>query len=509
MPDADVLIQRYLEGCLTEDEAARLHDLLQKQPELADQLLGQLELDAMLRATRPMPALEPLPRPAPSAARRFSSGALAAVAALAACVTFAAAWLWSEAAKPAGLEKEPTTASVAVLTQGVHLEWEGAGIEPGTPLTPGWLRLHAGIAVIEFYEGARVLVEGPAELEIVSSGEATCRRGRLSAQVPPQAQGFRINTPEGAVVDLGTEFALEVGDEAAQVHVFKGEVELHPLSQAMRPLKEGQAMAFGGGEEPALLAANPADFALQNELDLRSQDSQRSAFARWQARGETLNRDPGLLLRFDFQDEPGLRSLRNHAAGNTVADGGIVGATWTQGRWPGKQALEFRNVSDRVRLQIPGELRALTLAAWVRVHGLDRNFNSLFMSESWGDRKVHWQITRDGRVRLGVAGSGEERHVDYDTPVLFPPERFGLWTHLAVVFDPDAREARHYADGVGVATLPLSDASPLRPGMAEIGNWSDRGHKGGTAIRHLSGAMDEFALWGRALSSDEIAGLLR
>ncbi len=509
MPDAEVLIQRYLEGNLTEAEAARLHHLLQQQPELAEQLLTQMELDAMLRSTWPLPVLEPLPRPVSSAVQRFSSGTLAAVAALAACVTFAAAWLWPDSTKPEALETELTTASVAVLTRGVNLEWEGPAIEPGTPLSPGRLHLRAGIALIEFYQGARVLLEGPAKFEIVSSAEAACHGGRLSAQVPLQAQGFRIHTPEGTIVDLGTEFALHVGAETAQVHVFKGEVELHPLTQAMRFLKEGQAMTFGGESEPALLAADPASFTLQNELDIRSQNSLRSALARWQARGEALNRAPGLLLRFDFQDATHLRSLRNHAVGSPVADGGIVGTTWTQGRWPGKQALEFRNVSDRVRLEVPGELRALTLAAWVRVHGLDRHFNSLFMSESWGGRKVHWQITRAGCVRLGVAGSGNERHVDYDTHELFPPERFGLWTHLAVVFDPDTMEVRHYADGKRVTALPLQDASPLRPGMAEIGNWSDRGHQGGVAIRHLSGAMDEFALWNRALSSEEIAALIR
>lgn len=510
MSEADVLIQRYLECSLTEAEAARLHELLLSHSELGGQLLGQMELDAMLRATRPQPAFEPLPvRTAAPRQRRFSTTTLAGVAALAACVTLAAVWLMPESA-PGSALPEPTTASVAVLTRGVNLEWEGGAIEPGTPLTPGPLKLRSGIALIEFYQGARVLVEGPAELEIVSSGEAVCRLGRLSAQVPPQAQGFRIHTPEGTVVDLGTEFALQVGPDSAQVHVFKGEVELHPLTQTMRSLKEGEAMAFGGAGEPTALAADPAGFASQDELDARSSDSLRGAFARWQARGEQMNRDPGLLARFDFQDAPGLRSLRNHAPGSPVRDAGIVGATWTEGRWPGKRALEFRNVSDRVRLAIPGELRALTLAASVRVHGLDRAYNSLFMSESWGGRRVHWQITREGRVRLGVAGSGEERHADYDTPVVFPPERFGRWTHLAVVFDPAAKEVRHYVEGECIARLPVRDASPLRPGIAEIGNWNDqRPNQAGVAIRHLSGAMDEFALWSRALSEEEIASQAR
>jgi hypothetical protein len=162
-----------------------------------------------------------------------------------------------------------------------------------------------------------------------------------------------------------------------------------------------------------------------------------------------------------------------------------------------------------VRLSLPGETRALTLSVWVRVNALDSTYNSLFMSEGWGDRRVHWQIIHEGKVRLGVAGKPSQSHVDYDSPVLFTPERFGRWMHLAVVFNPDTREVRHYADGEVVARMPLADSSPLKIGVAELGNWNDRRSPGGVAIRHLSGAMDEFALWNRALSDAEVAALAR
>jgi hypothetical protein len=237
--------------------------------------------------------------------------------------------------------------------------------------------------------------------------------------------------------------------------------------------------------------------------------AQRFQFEKWLASSARLNADAGLRLRFDFQDDEGSRSLRNHAVnGGQIADGSIVGASWTTGRWPGKRALEFRNVSDRVRLNIPGDTKALTMAVWVRVNGLDRSFNSLFMSESWGDRKIHWQITREGKVRLGVAGSHGARHADHDTPEYFTPERFGRWTHLAVVFDPATKEVRHYANGELLTRSGLKDIEALKIGMAELGNWNDR-RTGGVAIRHLSGAMDEFALWDRALSDTEIAVLAK
>lgn len=506
MPDTDTLIQHYLEGTLTTAEAEELHELLQTQPELGERLLQHFDMDAMLRATKPLVA-DNIIRPALLPRRRFTFATVTSVAAMAACITLLGTWLMN-AAMDLRPEAEETTASVAVLTRGVNLEWDSATITPGTPLSPGWLKLKSGIAQIEFYQGARVLIEGPAELQLVSSGEATCTRGKLSAQVPPQAKGFRINTPKSTIVDLGTEFGLDVSAANEEVHVFKGEVELHQPTATMKSLKEGQAMAIAGNT--AVLTANASSFASLNEIDARSAMSQRFQFEKWLASSSKLNADAGLRLRFDFQDDEGSRSLCNHAVnGGQIEDGSIVGASWTTGRWPGKRALEFRNVSDRVRLNIPGETKTLTMAVWVRVNGLDRTFNSLFMSEGWGDRKVHWQITRDGKVRLGIAGSAGAHHADHDTPVFFTPERFGRWTHLAVVFDPATQEVRHYANGELLTRSKLKDTLALKIGIAELGNWNDGRKSGGVAIRHLSGAMDEFALWDRALNDAEIAALAK
>lgn len=506
MHDIDTLVQHYLEGTLTDAEAEALHDLLKAQPELGASMLDHFEMDAMLRATRPIASTFKT-TPVITPKRRFTITALSVAAAIAACVTLVGAWVIHslDGARPAD---EETTAAVAVLTRGVNLQFETDAIAPGTPLSPGLLKLKAGIAQIEFYQGARVVLEGPASLQLISSGEATCMSGRLSAHVPPQAKGFRINTPKGAVVDLGTEFGLDVSDSTAEVHVFKGEVELHPASSAMQALKQGQAMAFADVPQP--LTANAAAFASLNEIDRRTADSQRSQFEQWQAGCVERNLDPAMRVHFDFQDAEELRSLRNHAAnGAMIADGSIVGGSWTEGRWPGKRALEFRNVSDRVRLGVPGEMKALTMCVWVRVNGLDRTFNSLFMSEGWGDRRVHWQIVREGKVRLGVAGRAGQSHADYDSPVLFTPEKFGRWMHLAVSFDPVKREICHYADGDLVARLQLRDAAPLKIGMAELGNWNDRRSPGSVAIRHLSGAMEEFSIHERVLSPSEIARLAR
>ena len=507
MPDPDTLIQRYLEQALSPDEAAQLHEMLKADPRLGERLLGQFETDAMLRATRASGALATrpmvlLPR------RRFSFATVAGVAAMAACLTLVGAWLVTLVKRA---PDEATTASVAVLSRAVNLVWEteaGAPV-PGAALSPGVLKLKSGLAQIEFYQGARVLIEGPATIELISSGEALCSSGRLIAHVPEQAKGFGIRTPQGKVVDLGTEFAIAVDASDTEVHVFKGKVEVQSKVGGTRALGAGEAVQMA--DLTRRREADASVFGSLTDLDVRTAASLRTQFEHWQQLNARRNDDPALRLHLDFQDMDELRSLQNHALNRqSVPDASIVGCAWTEGRWPGKRALEFRTVSDRVRLSVPGLYPVLTMTAWVRVSGLDRAFNSLFMCEGWGNRKVHWQITRDGKVRFGAAADAESgaRFVDCDSPPLFTPERFGRWTHLALVFDAGRRLVQHYVDGKLVAGVPMPDSVPVRLGVAELGNWNNPGHDK-TAIRNLSGAMDEFALYARALSAQEIAEMAK
>ena len=96
--------------------------------------------------------------------------------------------------------------TVAVLLGAPGAEWENTGLptRAGTPLPPGPLRLKSGLAQIEFYSGATVIVQGPAELELLSANSVYCTRGKLRATVPPQAHGFTIRTPKLELVDRGT-----------------------------------------------------------------------------------------------------------------------------------------------------------------------------------------------------------------------------------------------------------------------------------------------------------------
>ena len=83
------------------------------------------------------------------------------------------------------------------------------------PLDGRKLELAAGTAELTFARGARIVIQGPATLEVLSANEMQLDRGKLAASVPGPAIGFAVLTPTAAVVDLGTEFGVEVDEAGA------------------------------------------------------------------------------------------------------------------------------------------------------------------------------------------------------------------------------------------------------------------------------------------------------
>jgi hypothetical protein len=412
-------------------------------------------------------------------------------------------------------QAEATDETVAVLLQAPGAEWEenGPPRRAGSPLHPGWLRLKSGSAQIEFYSGATVILQGPAELQLVSRMEAYCARGKLRATVPHQAEGFRIGSPKLDLVDRGTEFGLQVADRT-EVHVFQGKVELYDPGSDRKeaPRKElttGQGIRLDGPGDVRPIELNPAAFQTAQQLADRSREEIRLRRENWLKASADLRKDPSLLVYYSFQTEQAWgRTVLDQARDRKQPhDGAIVGCSWATGRWAGKQGLEFKRVSDRVRFHVPGEFDVLTLMAWVRVDALPNLNNSLMMSDGWQEGGLHWQIGEAGKIILGVKAPGTTPNAHYRTAGVFSQERLGRWSHLAVVYDREAGRVTHYVDGQLVKEEPVLLDVPVRIGDAELGNWNAALFRSAQPIRHLSGCMDEFMLFTRALSGGEIERL--
>jgi hypothetical protein len=420
--------------------------------------------------------------------------------------------------------------SVAVLLHAPGSVWGKTQPRwrPGAPLRPGWLRLQAGFAHIEFYSGAAVILEGPADLRLISPREAYCARGKLRATVPPQAEGFTIRSPKLDLVDRGTEFGLRVkAGGNTEVHVFQGKVELYAVRRRSRrkprvaprrkpdvELTTGRGLRLDrAGSRPGAglgrpIKSDPAAFRTAQQLAAHWEAEAATRQRDWLTASRELRRDPTLLVYYPFQAGPAWsRQLPNRAAGRGPWDGVIVGCSWVTGRWPGKHGLEFKRVSDRVRFHLAGEFDALTLAAWVRVDDLPNVFNSLMMTDGWLEAAPHWHISNRGKLELGVQGFRNKGGVHYYSPPVFTAERLGQWTHLAVVYDRDGRRVTHYVDGRVVSREALKLDIPLRLGNAELGNWNVGFRRHNHPIRYFNGCIDEFMLFSRALGPREVERL--
>ena len=148
-------------------------------------------------------------------------GSLAAVLTIVVCV-----WLLGLRPHRRTPVKPPTTVmaapAVAALTHAYEARWDIANIAPivGTELTSGPIKLIEGLVEIRFKTGARVIVEAPAEMNLVDERTAYLTSGALTAYVPEPVTEFVVETPSVRVTDLGTQFGLLVhGGGATDVHM--------------------------------------------------------------------------------------------------------------------------------------------------------------------------------------------------------------------------------------------------------------------------------------------------
>lgn len=120
-----------------------------------------------------------------------------------------------------------TSPPIAAVTAVRDCRWESGSFAPtlGQTLGAGEIRLVEGVMELEFSTGARVVVEGPAKFDPRESHQIYLHAGKLTARVPAKAIGFTVETPTAQVVDLGTEFSVEVAERGTtEVHTFVGKV---------------------------------------------------------------------------------------------------------------------------------------------------------------------------------------------------------------------------------------------------------------------------------------------
>jgi hypothetical protein len=222
---------------------------------------------------------------------------------------------------------------------------------------------------------------------------------------------------------------------------------------------------------------------------------------RWEQYEAEVRKDRTLLAFFSFQRQADESLLANAVAGE-MSDGRVVGARWTTGRWPGKDALLFDRDTDFAQVTIPGEHQELTVAAWVKVDRIDFVLNAILNSDGYEQGGIHFQLNRQGFARGGVVieGAFQDRFVGKPVPL-------GSWVHVASVISARKRSQQIFVNGVLARERTWQSDVTLKPGSCRIGNWLPA-PKDQFPTRALRGQIDELAVWSRALPKEEVARLV-
>jgi len=503
------LIQRYIAGTLPDDEALALQNALKSDKDLRALYLDYMNLDVALgsqaesRAAVKEILASPMARETSRPGRRYPWLPLTAAAA----IVLLAFIVWPRAA----VDEEAISNGVAMVSDTLDAAFAEAAVRSGDTIAPGKLTLNKGLALIEFFSGATVLIEGATQIEIISAWEARCVSGRVRVHVPPAAKGFLMHAPDVKLEDLGTEFALNVKGQDSAVHVFDGEVIAHTKGNAPASLKEGMT-----------LGQTDAGFLPIDDVHDLVRQRQERRHAEWQKWSEETRNDSRLVAYYTFKhwpDDRWDRLVKSCAIPpQKQRDGGAVGAKWTQGRWPGKDALEFKRPGDRVRMNPDGSYSALTLSCWVKVDSVDKKYNALLLTDGYDNGKPHWQIYEDGSLMFTImyrpdasASVAAWNQMYFSRPV-FSADSLGRWHHIAVSYDNQSGQVVQYFDGVEVSREVSRLHQPGRPitfGPSVIGNWGlpTGNHPSHFPIRNLNGAIDEFAIYSAALSGAEIRSI--
>jgi hypothetical protein len=311
---------------------------------------------------------------------------------------------------------------VAVVARLEAAQWQEGqrDLKPGDQLARGQFGLTRGFAALRFRHGVDLLVEAPADFELISPMRIRLYSGSAFAHVPQNSIGFTVEGPTGRVVDKGTEFGVHVGQSRMEVHVLKGLVEAGQGS-ALQPLRENQALQMSA----ASVSAIPADVG-RFLTDLPPRPNRPISWIHWafdDAEGETAQTS-GAGFHETFQPAR-LLSI----------DGTSRGPKWTAGQFG--SALSFDGEDDYVQTDFPGigGNAARTVAFWVKVPREFRPQNGYAMV-CWGSTQElteGWQISINPKEDQGPLG--RLRVARMGGPIIGSTDlRDDRWHHVAVVF---------------------------------------------------------------------------
>jgi len=206
---------------------------------------------------------------------------------------------------------------------------------------------------------------------------------------------------------------------------------------------------------------------------------------------------PGLAVYFDFDGESGKTVTDRSGTGN---DGELKGGTeWGAGKYG--SGMEFDGNDGVVEVPDSDSLQfveGLTMVAWIKPT-LTGDPWQLIGSKGPDEQEFfELLLSPSGFLWMGWLFGGAGRVVPAQSPPLVEAD---VWQHVAVAWDPK-KFWNVYLNGEVLIEYPKQD-DELVPGPDPLLIGTELNLK-----RFYSGVMDEWALFSRGLTQDEIEGLM-
>lgn len=208
-------------------------------------------------------------------------------------------------------------AEVATLVDSISAQWADRQnpLQNETRLLKGEppLLLREGMAEIIFDTNARVVIEGPAEFQILDQDQVSLRYGKMFASIPQEAIGFTIRTANAQVIDLGTEFGV-LGhiNGNTEILTFKGKVNV--FAGEKHKMKTSRTLAAGSAVRVDSRSSRVQDILLDEQALVRDIDSKSNLV--W--RGQEILRLDDLILGGSGFGTASLQELEFDAATGTI-----------------------------------------------------------------------------------------------------------------------------------------------------------------------------------------------
>jgi hypothetical protein len=187
------------------------------------------------------------------------------------------------------------------------------------------------------------------------------------------------------------------------------------------------------------------------------------------------------------------------ATGHGKAATLVGGASWTAGRIGGAVALDGANGSYVALADgVVNGATAYSVATWVRIDALSTWSRIFDFGTGTSANMFLTPRSGSGTLRYAITAGGSDGEQQINVPVL----PTGVWKHVAVT----------YADGVGVLYVDGAEAG-RNASMQVVPLWfADEINqnyigKSQYADPYLKGAIDDFRIYGRALSAAEVGQL--